>query len=105
MHLSIKLASPYTDKENGIQGEGRGSETKKTQKTPFIAHPTLAQPICKRQVTLQLAILQTKQMNEALQVAQKGKDNVFQHPIHSDIKHQQNFHKGCFILKGKGINA
>ncbi len=75
MHLSIKLASPYTDKENGIQGEGRGGETKKThkktQKTPFIAHPTLAQPICKRQVTLQLAILQTKQMNEALQVAQK----------------------------------
>lgn len=44
-------------------------------------------------------------MNEALQVAQKGKGNVFQHPIHSDIKHQQNFHKGCFILKGKGVNA
>ncbi len=93
--------------EYKVRGEvvRQKKHTQKTQKTPFIAHPTLAQPICKRQVTLQLAILQTKQMNEALQVAQKGKGNVFQHPIHSDIEHQQNFHKGCFILKGKGVNA
>lgn len=83
----------------------RQNYIKTQEKTPFIALPTLAQPIYKRQVTLQWAILQTKQTNEALQVAQEGKGNVFQHPIHSNIKHQQNLHKGRLVWKGKEDNA